>query len=116
MRIAYDSEGNATLTATDGETLQVAKADAAAMEAAIVSFAQSHPDAGAPRALVPKAMIVDRLHAAGKLEAARAALDAADLYVRERWNTRDAIYADDEAAIALLGSIGADPAEILAPA
>lgn len=67
------------------------------------------------RLLVPKRLIVDRLQAAGKLEAARAAIDTADLYTRERWNTRDSIYADDETAIALLAAIGADPAEILAP-
>jgi hypothetical protein len=67
------------------------------------------------RLLVPKRLIVERLQAASKLEAARAALDAADLYTRERWNTRDAIYADDETALALLAAIGADPAAILAP-
>ena len=69
----------------------------------------------APRCLVPKTAIVDRLQAAGKLAAARAALDAADLYTRERWNTRDAIFADDPTAIALLTAIGADPDAILAP-
>jgi hypothetical protein len=67
------------------------------------------------RVLVPKLKIVDRLQAAGKLEAARAALDSANLYTRERWNTRDSIYADDESAIALLNAIGADPGTILAP-
>ena len=67
------------------------------------------------RLLVPKRLIVERLQAAGKLEAARAALDAADLYTRERWNTRDAIYADDETALALIAAIGADPITILAP-
>ncbi len=61
-------------------------------------------------------MIVDRLQAAGLLAAARAALDAADLYTRERWNTRDSIYADDQTAVALIEAIGADPADILAPA
>lgn len=66
------------------------------------------------RILVPKRLIIDRLQAVGKLEAARATLDAADLYTRERWNTRDAIYADDAAAIALLAAIGADPTAILA--
>jgi hypothetical protein len=65
------------------------------------------------RILVPKRLIVDRLHAAGLLDDARAALDAADLYTRERWNTREAIYADDIGAIALLTAIGADPAAIL---
>jgi hypothetical protein len=68
------------------------------------------------RVLVPKRLIVERLHVAGLLEAARAALDGADLYSRERWNTRDAIYADDETAIALIGAIGGDPSMILAPA
>jgi hypothetical protein len=67
------------------------------------------------RRLVPCAVIVDRLQAAGKLEAARAALDAADLYVQERWNARNAIYADDATAISFLRAIGADPDAILAP-
>ena len=72
-------------------------------------------DPASIRVLVPKRLIVDRLQAAGLLEAARAALDAADLYTRERWNTRDAVYADDAPAVALLAAIGADPAAILAP-
>jgi hypothetical protein len=72
-------------------------------------------DPASVRVLVPKRTIVDRLQAAGKLEAARAALDAADLYTRERWNTREAIFADDETALALLSAIGADPDSILAP-
>ena len=67
------------------------------------------------RRLVPRSLIVDRLAAAGKLAMARAALDAADLHTRERWNTRAAIYADDAAALALLQAIGADPDMILAP-
>ncbi len=62
-----------------------------------------------------RSIIVDRLHAAGKLIAAREMLDAADLYTRERWNAREAIYADDPTAIALLQAIGADPEAILAP-
>lgn len=66
------------------------------------------------RGLVPKAVIIDRLHGAGLLEAARIALDSADLYTRERWNVRDAIYSDDATAIALLAAIGADPTEVLA--
>ena len=67
------------------------------------------------RRLVPCAMIVDRLQAAGKLAAARAALDAADLYLQERWNARNAIYADDATTISFLRAIGADPDAILAP-
>jgi hypothetical protein len=75
------------------------------------------PEAVQPprRRLVPRSLIVDRLAEAGKLALARAALDAADLYTRERWNTRAAIYADDAAALALLQTIGADPDLILAP-
>jgi hypothetical protein len=64
--------------------------------------------------LVRKSVIVDRLQSAGLLVAARAALDAADLYTRERWNTRDAIYSNDPTALAFLASIGANAAEILA--
>lgn len=68
------------------------------------------------RRLVPKSLIVSRLQAAGRLAAARAALDA-DLYARERWYAPDkpAIYADDPEALALLSAIGADPEAILAP-
>lgn len=64
---------------------------------------------------VPTRVIVDRLEQIDKLTAARAALDAADLYTRERWNNRQLIYADDPTAIALVQGIGADPAVILAP-
>jgi hypothetical protein len=67
------------------------------------------------RRLVRKVDIVECLYAAGLLEAAREALDEADLYTRERWNARESIYADDETAIALLNAIGANPATILAP-
>ena len=68
-----------------------------------------------PRRLVSKALIVDRLIEAGKLSAARAALDSQPLDVQERWNARTAIYADDPTSLALLQGIGADPAAILAP-
>lgn len=69
----------------------------------------------APRRLIRKALIIDRLQAAGLLAAGRAALDAADLYTQERWNVRTEIYVDDPAAIAMLNAIGADPEVILAP-
>lgn len=68
----------------------------------------------APPRLVLKRVIVDRLYAAGKLEAARAALDAQPLYTRERWNSRDSVYATDPDTIALLKAIGADADAILA--
>lgn len=67
-----------------------------------------------PYHLVAKRVIVDRLEQAGLLTAARTALDAADLYTQERWNTRDRIYADDPAAVGLIQAIGGDPAVILA--
>jgi hypothetical protein len=65
---------------------------------------------------VPTRLIVDRLNEVGKLAVARAALDAADLYTRERWNNRQEIYADDLDARGLLHAIAADPDVILAPA
>lgn len=67
------------------------------------------------RRLVPKRVIVDRLHAAGLLEAAKAAIDGADLYTQERWNSRTDIYADDPTALGLLEAIGGDPEVIFAP-
>ena len=73
------------------------------------------PPAEPERRLVPKRLIIDRLHAAGLLDIARKALDAADLYTRERWNARDAVFADDPDTIGFLRLIGADPIVILAP-
>ena len=69
-----------------------------------------------PRRLVRKSLIVERLQAAGKLAAAKTALDG-NLYARERWYAPDqpAVYADDPEALALLKAIGADPEAILAP-
>ncbi|TPL97306.1 hypothetical protein [Mesorhizobium sp. B2-3-10] len=72
------------------------------------------PEAQLPPRLVPKRVIIDRLHAAGLLEAAKAAIDAADLYTQERWNTRTDIYANDPTALAMLAAIGGDPAVIFA--
>lgn len=68
-----------------------------------------------PRRLVPKGLIVERLIAAGKIEAARAALTTLSVADQERWNAKPAVYADDERARALLRAIDADPAVILAP-
>lgn len=68
------------------------------------------------RATIPKSIIIERLHAAGKLAAAKAALDS-NLLLRERWYAPDrpAVNADDPDTIALLQAIGADPKVILAP-
>ncbi|RWF33727.1 hypothetical protein [Mesorhizobium sp.] len=71
-------------------------------------------DKRAPR-LVPKRVIVDRLQAAGLLAAAKAAIDGADLYTQERWNTRTDIFANDPTALAMLAAIGGNPDLIFAP-
>lgn len=79
---------------------------------------QSYADfmsAHAARPLLAKSIIVDRLQQSGKLVLAKAALDAAPLYTRERWNARSHIFTDDPDAQALLTAIGADPAVIFAP-
>lgn len=68
-----------------------------------------------PVILVPKRVMIDRLQALGKLDAAYSALQAQDLYTRERWNTRSEILASDPTARGLLTAIGVDPDVILAP-
>lgn len=78
-----------------------------------IEIAPYAPPESAPR-LVLKTVIIDRLYQAGKLEVAKAALDASDLYTQERWNARTAVYATDPVAIAFITAIGADPDEILA--
>ncbi|MER8806016.1 hypothetical protein [Mesorhizobium australicum] len=65
-----------------------------------------------PPRLVPKRVIIDRLQASGLLDAAKAAIDAADLYTQERWNSRTDIFATDPTALAMLLAIGGDPAVI----
>ena len=65
--------------------------------------------------LVRKSAIIDRLHDAGKLDAAYAVLQAAPLYDRQRWESRDAIYYNDQTLLAVLAAIDADPAIVLAP-
>lgn len=65
--------------------------------------------------LVRKAIIIDRLYAAGKLEAADEILKSMSLYDRQRWEVRDAVYFNDPTLVAALNAIGADPDVILAP-
>ncbi len=81
----------------------------------LIAMTEPDPQSAPARYLVPKYVIVDRLIGAGKLAAARAALDAQSLAIREKWSARSSIYCDDETAIALLDAIDADPAAILAP-
>lgn len=68
-----------------------------------------------PARLVDKGTITERLIAAGKLEAALAALAALPLADQQRWANKPAIHATDERARALIAAIGLNPDEILAP-
>lgn len=65
--------------------------------------------------LVRKALIIDRLHELGKLEAAFAVLQSAPLYDRQRWESRDSIYFNDPTLLAELSAIGADADAVMAP-
>lgn len=119
----WQSDACSSLNAIPGDAIEITQAQFDELyefqgfrkwvNGSIVVYA---PPIGTPEPrLVLKRVIVDRLFAAGKLDAARAALDARPLYVRERWNVRDSVYATDPDTIALLTGIGADPAVILAP-
>ena len=68
-----------------------------------------------PARLVRKSVIVQRLHEAGKLQAAQSALNS-DIYARERWYAPDqpAVRANNPEVLALLAAIGADADQILA--
>jgi hypothetical protein len=69
------------------------------------------------RWLVPKLALVDRLIAAGKMDAATAALnDPANATVKARWDACIEVWSDDPAAVALLSAIGADASAVLAAA
>ena len=68
-----------------------------------------------PKRTVLKSVIIARLIAVGKIDAAKAALDAdAALYARWWAPDRSAINCDDPDALALLASIGADPEAVVA--
>lgn len=69
----------------------------------------------APR-LVLKSVIISRLIAVGKIDAAKAALESRAASFARWWAPdRPAINHDDPDALALLTAIGADASEILAP-
>jgi hypothetical protein len=78
---------------------------------------ETYPVQAAPvvRRRVMKSTIIARLSAAGKLTAAAQALTA-DPVKLMMWTAADqpAVYADDAATTALLQSVGADPAAVLA--
>ena len=58
---------------------------------------------------VPKLLVVERLQAAGKLAAARAALDGAALLLREKWIAATVIMSDNTDALALLQAMPPRP-------
>ncbi|MDF2994685.1 MAG: hypothetical protein K0R27_322 [Xanthobacteraceae bacterium] len=68
-----------------------------------------------PRRRLPKSLVQDRLIAAGKLDAAYAALTAHPASFA-RWFAPDhpEVYADDPDALELLAAIGADAAQVMA--
>jgi hypothetical protein len=74
------------------------------------------PGPVARRRKIPKSVVQDRLIAAGKMEAAKEALDGNAAYFA-RWFAPDhpEVYADDPDALLLLAAIGADSAIIMAP-
>lgn len=68
------------------------------------------------RRKVLKSVVVARLISAGKIGAAKAALESSPAAFA-RWfaSDRPAVYFDDPDALALLSAIGADPDQIMAP-
>lgn len=79
----------------------------------VVVYDPPQPPEPEPR-LVRKAIIINRLYAAGKLEAADEILKSMSLYDRQRWEVRDAVYFNDPTLLAALNAIGADPGVIMA--
>lgn len=82
-----------------------------------VTFAEIYARrAEEPKRTILKSVIVSRLIEAGKIGAAKAALDS-NPAAFARWfaSDRPAVNHDDPEAIALLKAIGADPDAILAP-
>ncbi len=99
----YDANGNPVIVRALGDPA----------EAGLSADAPPPPS----RWQVSRRTIVKRLAAAGALDAAEAALNAADSETRWRWNTVDTVggvFSDDAATRALLAAIGADPQTILA--
>lgn len=69
-----------------------------------------------PRRIVDRRTIIERLAEADLLDLAEAALLAAPVLTRWKWNTAgEGVYFDDAETIAFLKAIGADPDLILAP-
>lgn len=79
----------------------------------LVSFTEDGEEA--PRRLIPKSVVQERVNDVGKLEGAFAALQA-DALAYCRWFAPDwpNVYADDEGLLAMLDGIGCTEEEIAA--
>jgi len=118
---AEAGEASAVVVTAEAGAVAVSPADTPALWAALLAWrdaggaiAPYRPPA-APRRLVDKGTITERIIAAGKLDAALAALGALPIEDQQRWTNKTAVYADDARARGLLERIGLDPDVILAP-
>ena len=101
----FTAETPAPFVLIDGERVLLTDTTTAALSVAL------HP---APAHSIPKLRFVDRLIAAGLIEAALAAL-AADAIAKVRFDAAIEIDSSDAQARALLAAIGADVDAIMAP-
>ena len=118
---AEEEERSAVIVTPEAGAVALSPGDAPALWAALLAWR----DAGgviapfvpppAPRRLVDKGTITERIIAAGKLTEALAALGTLSPEDQQRWANKTAVYADDERARGLLRGIGLDPDVILAP-
>jgi hypothetical protein len=112
--VAADDPDHATWLAAGRLPTRIASE--AELDAVLLAAGQGTRAPNPPRRQVPKSDIIARLIAAGKIAAARAALESdAALYARWWAPDRPAIHHDDVDALALLAAIGADPATVMAP-
>lgn len=100
----------------EGETFTVAaEAYRPGMVLADDGVSLAEPPPVVERRLVPKSVVVARLIAANKIDAAfQALMSNPGAFARWHAPDRPAVYADDPDAIALLQAIGADPAVVMA--
>ena len=113
-RVAADDENYVAWRAAGGEPTRILSE--AELDAVLITAGEGARAPHPPRRQVLKSVIISRLIAAGKIAAAKAALDA-DAAGYARWwaPDRPAIHHDDPDARALLAAIGAEAATIMAP-
>ena len=117
-----NAEGDAAeITTAEAGAIAASVEDTPALWAALLAWRDAggtiapYQPPAAPRRLVDKGTITERIIAAGKLDAALAALGALPIEDQQRWANKTAVYADDARARGLLERIGLDPDVILAP-